>query len=119
MKLCIASVDGKVIIPTLKTASSLRERVVGLLGKSSLAEGEALHIKPCGSIHTFGMKFSLDLIFLDSELRVCETAWNVSPNRMVLGGISAKSVIEVESGWINANLFSTGVRLDIDDVTRG
>ena len=73
-------------------------RMVGLLGRESLGDGEGLWIEPCAMIHTFFMRFAIDAVFLDREgkaVRVVEDLrpWRVSP--WVLG---ASSVLELAGG---------------------
>lgn len=108
MKICKSRDGGQVIIPRVITAYSHFERLKGLLGRSGLPEGEALHISPCGAIHTMGMSFTLDLLFLDKESCICKVAWNVPPARIVTGGFEARSVLEMEAGWFNKELVSVG-----------
>jgi uncharacterized membrane protein (UPF0127 family) len=48
-------------------AYSLLARMKGLLGRQGLEPGESLWIRPCNSIHTIGMKFPIDAVFLDSR----------------------------------------------------
>jgi uncharacterized membrane protein (UPF0127 family) len=97
-----------VVIPELLVAKKMLSRMVGLLGRSGLKEGSAMLLSPCGSIHTVGMKFSIDLIFLDKRQRVVRTVCGVRPNRFVLGGRGAKSVVEIESGWFDMSQVSVG-----------
>jgi uncharacterized membrane protein (UPF0127 family) len=98
----------KVTIDNLIISESILSRMVGLLGRSGLKQGSAMLLKPCGSIHTVGMKFSLDLIFLDKDNCIVRTVCGVAPNRFVLGGFGAKSVVEVESGWLDVCGLRTG-----------
>jgi uncharacterized membrane protein (UPF0127 family) len=51
-------------------ANSVWKRMVGLLNRRSLGEGEGLLIDRCYGIHTFGMRFPIDVLFLDKDLRV-------------------------------------------------
>lgn len=51
-------------------ADSGATRRKGLLGRAGLNEGEGLWIVPCEAVHTFRMKFALDLVFVDRKLRV-------------------------------------------------
>lgn len=48
-------------------ARSFRQRARGLLGRASLAADEALLLRPCSSIHTFGMRFAIDVVFIDAH----------------------------------------------------
>ncbi len=76
-------------------------RRVGLLGRSSLAPGEGLWIVPCEAVHTIGMRFPIDLIFLDRKQRICKIRHNVQPWRLS-GALRAHSVIEMAAGTLAA-----------------
>ena len=102
-----------VLIASVESAFSLGARMRGLLGCDKLLPGHALHIKPCGSIHTLGMKFMLDLIFLDQNLHVVNIVRDVAPFRMVLGGKHAASVIELESGWFDWSQLDIGDKVQL------
>ncbi len=103
----------EILIESVEVAFSLGARMLGLLGRNNLSAGHALHIKPCGSIHTLGMRFNLDLIFLDRNLTVVKIVCDVTPFKMVLGGKHAASVIELESGWFDWSKLSVGDNLEI------
>lgn len=49
----------------IRHARRFWQRAIGLLGRRALAADEALLIRPCSSIHTFGMRFAIDVVFLD------------------------------------------------------
>jgi hypothetical protein len=62
-------------------ANSVWKRMIGLLGRSHLAEGEGLLIDRCYGIHTFGMRFAIDILFLDKDLRVMKPVKELPPSR--------------------------------------
>ena len=97
----------KELASDLVVARSLLSRIRGLLGRSSLPQGEALLIKPCMGIHTFGMRFAIDAVFLDRTNRVVAVAENLLPNHMTRLYFKAASVIELPAGTIGA----TGIHL--------
>lgn len=84
----------------LEEAGTFWKRAIGLIGKPGLEPGHGLLIPGCGSIHTFFMRFPIDVIFLDSENRVVRSVQDLKPWRMAWGGRRARSVIEVQSGWL-------------------
>jgi uncharacterized membrane protein (UPF0127 family) len=100
--------NGKQLADKLVIADSLFSRMKGLLGRDSLLEGEALLIKPCKSIHTFGMRFPIDIVFLDKQNEVVATGKNILPNRMSTISISADCVLELPSGVVDACEVKTG-----------
>ena len=71
----------------------------GLLGRDGLPAGEGLWIVPCESVHTFGMKFPIDLVYLDRNKKVKKVRNNVPPWR-VSACLSAYSVVELAAGTI-------------------
>ena len=83
----------------LEVADSGAKRNKGLLGRKGLLPGEGLWILPCESVHTFGMQFSIDLVYLDRKLRIRKVRSNVAPWR-ISACFSARSVIELPAGTI-------------------
>lgn len=75
------------------------KRSKGLLGRDELASGEGLWIVPCESIHTFGMRFPIDVIYLDRQHRIRKIRRNIPPWR-VSACLTAHSVLELASGAV-------------------
>ena len=105
--------DGTTVIQRIEPALSLKERMKGLLGRHSLEPGQAMYLSPCQSIHTFFMKFSLDLVFLGKTGVVTKIVRDVQPNRMVFGGRGSHCVLEMETGWLKDGTINIGDRLDV------
>src|SRR5262249_47328564 len=89
-------------------------RLRGLLGTPTLPAGEGLWLKPCRQVHMFGMRYPVDVAFLDDEHRVvglvpCLLPWRVSPKLR-----QATSVVEVPAGTLERLGLVEGVRLAID-----
>lgn len=83
----------------VERTETFAERARGLLGRDALADGKALLLERCGAVHTVGMRFVLDLVFLDRAWRVTRLAREVRPGRlMVWGGWRAVRVVEVAAG---------------------
>ena len=80
MRLICAS-DGKILLEDLQVARTLWTRTIGLLGRTSLPANQGLWILRCNSIHTFFMKFPLDLVFLNGKMAVTKTIKGVAPGR--------------------------------------
>jgi uncharacterized membrane protein (UPF0127 family) len=96
--------NGKLLLPQAWRTESAAERMRGLLGRDGLPEGCGLLIDHCGAIHTLGMRFALDVVFLDAGWRVVRVVAGVRPGRwFVWGGWRARRVLEVASGWLNAS----------------
>jgi hypothetical protein len=81
----------------LELADRGPSRAKGLLGRKSLARGEGMWIVPCESVHTFGMQFPIDLIYLDRKHCIRKVRHSVAPWRLS-ACFSAHSVIELPAG---------------------
>lgn len=86
--------DGDVLA-SLDQATSARDRMVGLLGRDGI-DG-ALLLRPARSVHTFGMRFAIDVAFVDAEMVVLRTC-TMRPWRMTRPVRRARAVIEAEAG---------------------
>lgn len=93
-----------VLIPHLGLAMRLDQRIKGLLGRDSLPPGQGLYLKPCSCIHTFGMRFTIDVIYVDRNLVITKVGREIAPNRIFNGGMGAHGAIEVASGWLMTDL---------------
>lgn len=87
------------IADKLEVAGSGPRRTKGLLGRKGLADGEGMWIIPCEAVHTFFMKFPIDLIYLDRKHRVKKIRASV-PAWRISGCLSAHSVLELPVGTI-------------------
>jgi uncharacterized membrane protein (UPF0127 family) len=74
-------------------ANTWRARRRGLARMTPLPPGHVLLIEPCRSVHTFGMRFALDLVWLDRDGRVARVDHAVAPNRLRTC-LRARSVLE-------------------------
>jgi hypothetical protein len=105
----------KVIAARVEVATTSARRSKGLLGRTSLAPGEGLWIVPCESVHTFGMKIALDLIYLDRRHRVRKIRTNVRPWR-ISACLTAHSVIELAAGSIREEDVQPGDQIELQPV---
>ena len=86
-------------------------RQKGLLGRTSLPEGGGLWIIPCESVHTFFMKFPIDLVYINRKNIVKKVRRNVGPWRLS-ACFSAHSIIELPVGAIDRSQTSPGDKLE-------
>lgn len=93
--------NGKEIADTIVVTETMFSRMKGLLGRASLPSGEGLLITPCMGIHTFGMRFPIDVVFLNREDRIVAVRKNMLPNRMSRIYPSASSVLELPAGTLD------------------
>ena len=90
--------NGKELSNDVTLADTLLKRMKGLLGKTEMLAGEALWIRPCISIHTFLMRFPIDVIFLNKSNQVIAAIKNLKPNRLTRLYPKAVSVLELPAG---------------------
>jgi len=102
--------DGSTICELCVVADHMLPRMKGLLGKCELASNEGLLIRPAPSIHTFFMRFPIDVLFLDRDGRVLKVAADVKPWR-ARSCRGARSVLELASGEAKRRGISMGDRL--------
>ena len=106
--------SGRVVAEHLETARTAFERMRGLLGRSSLPEGEGMLIERCSSIHTFFMRFPLDVIFVSPDLVVRKVCRDVRPWRLARAW-GARHVFELPAGALEAVAVAPGDSLRIED----
>jgi uncharacterized protein len=97
----------------LVTAENLFGRMKGLLGRKSLTDGEGLLIRPCKGIHTFGMRFPIDVLFIDGNGCVIAAISNLRPYRLTRLYPGASGAIELSAGTLAATATRTGDLIEI------
>lgn len=97
--------NGALLAERAEKAGTSEKRRTGLLKHTSLPAGEGLWIVPCEGVHTIGMKFPIDVVFLDKQRRVVKLRPEMGRWRMSVS-LRAHSVLELPAGTIRA----TGTR---------
>jgi hypothetical protein len=98
---------GTVLAARLEVAGTGQTRRKGLLGRDCLLPGEGLWIVPCESVHTFFMRFAIDLVYLDRKNRIRKLRGDVSPWRLS-ACLPAHSVLELPAGTIRVTRAERG-----------
>lgn len=88
-------------------------RMVGLLAHRGLPAGEGLLLAPAWSIHTWFMRFAIDVVFLDADDVVLRVYPALPPWRLVSGTRKARTVLEFGAGTLARTPVSVGDRLRI------
>lgn len=96
------------IAVNLKFADTLKDRIDGLLKYQELPPGNALMLKPCNSIHSFFMRFAIDVVFIDKQNRVVRTISQFKPWRISGICFFAHACIELPAGTIQSACLSIG-----------
>ncbi len=108
--------DNSVLLTKLEIARSFLKRLIGLLSRDHLSYEEGLLFPNCNMIHTLGMRFPIDVIFLDSQGRVVRIFPKYPPGRIMLWPVwSASYVLEVADGSASRWGLEVGDRLVWED----
>lgn len=105
--------SNELLLSDLQIAASLYPRMKGLLGTESLAANQGLWIHRCNSVHTFFMKYAIDVVFLDRKLVVRAVKKNVVPGRVVWPNWHSTSVVEMKAGRAAELNLKPGDQLDV------
>ena len=101
-----------VLADRVEIAHNFFTRARGLMGRKSLIEGSTLWIKDCTHVHTFFMKFSIDLLFVDQSLKVKRIFLNARPwHHFFLGTWKSDSVFEFQAGALKKCSVNEGDQL--------
>lgn len=92
--------SGRVVASRIELALDSQSRRRGLLGRDEFEKGAALIIAPCSSIHTFFMRFAIDVVFVSRDGRVLKTYSTLVPWRMAFS-LGAFAVVELPAGTIS------------------
>ena len=106
---------GTVLADAADVADTSAKRRTGLLKHTGLPPGEGLWIAPCESVHSFGMKFAIDVVYLDKKKKVRKVRKRMAPWR-VSACLTAHSVLELPAGTIEATRTELGDQLEFERV---
>jgi uncharacterized membrane protein (UPF0127 family) len=109
----VAREDGTPLCDRCSLADTPAGRLKGLLGRTGLERGEGLLLKPAPAIHTFFMRFPIDALFLDSEMRVVRVVSHMRPWRAAMCR-GARSVVELPAGEAARLGVVVGDHLELD-----
>jgi uncharacterized protein len=98
-------------------ASTMWTRMRGLLGRPALQSGQAMLIRSCNLIHTVGMRYPIDVVFLRRDGMVVKVAAAVLPRRM-RGSLRAQCVLELAAGEAERCAIAPGLSLPIAGLGR-
>ena len=110
VKVRLQHLDGRVVCERCVVARSSLSKMRGLLGRSSMEEGEGLLLERASSIHTAFMRFPIDAVFLDSDHVVMKVAADVRPWR-ASARLRARAVLELPAGEAARRGLSPGTAL--------
>lgn len=97
----------------VEVASTYLKRLIGLLGRSGLGSGKALWIHHCHSIHTWFMRFPIDVVFVDEKMKVRAVYEDMGAWRMTSPFTKAESVFELPAGTLKSKPVELGDELHV------
>ena len=103
MKL-INRTTGDVLADQVRVAEDFLSRLIGLMGRKTMADGSALVLRPCRSVHTFFMRFNIDLVFLDRRGMVVHLIRDMPAFRISPVVRRASLVVELPGGTVRNRL---------------
>jgi hypothetical protein len=104
---------GSVLATVVEPALDSKSRRRGLLGRDSLADGHALVLAPCGAVHTFGMRFPIDVLFISADGSVLKVVEQLGAWRMA-ASLQACITVELAGGSLRRTEVRAGDRLFIE-----
>ena len=103
---------GTVVADYVWPADTFWQRLKGLLGTSSLPSGHGLIIKPCSSVHTFGMNYPIDVLFVDDHHRIIKVVENLMSGKISMAS-GSQYVVELPTGTARLTACSAGDILEL------
>jgi uncharacterized protein len=97
-----------------RVADSFFSRLKGLLGSDALPADTALVIRPCNSVHTFGMRYPIDVIFANAEHRVIKTVTGMGPGKVAFCR-SGRYTVELPAGTLDRDGTEAGDQLALSE----
>lgn len=104
--------SGQIVANQLETAFASSDRRKGLLGRDGLAPGQALIIAPTNLVHTFTMRFPIDILFVARDGRVIKVRHAVPPRR-ISGAFGGFAVVECAAGQLERSDTRSGDSIEV------
>lgn len=106
---------GTVVLERVEVAGTIFTRMKGLLGRAGLSPGEGLLLRPANSVHTVGMKFAIDVAFVDRRGVVRRIIEAMPPGRLSPLVRGSSFVIEAPAGELRKSETAAGDRLVLEE----
>lgn len=110
--------DGEEIAANVRIADSFIKRFKGLLFVDGISQDEGLLISPCNQVHTLGMKFDIDVVFLSKSGEILHTEENMSPGIVGPSIRKCHQVLELKAGVIEKKKIANGRKIAFDPIYR-
>jgi hypothetical protein len=101
------------VLARVELADTAATRRTGLLGRDALAPGTGLLLRPCASIHTWFMRFPIDVVFLGRAGEILKIGHQLVPFRLAWGGWHVRDTLELPAGAASRAGLQVGDRLSV------
>lgn len=114
MTVCRALINGEVIAQNVVVAKDFIKRVKGLLGKKQMQSDEGILLIPCHQVHTFGMKFAIDVLFLSKEGEIIHIEEEMMPGNVSPYIRECHQILELKCKTARKKEIAAGQRVAFD-----
>jgi uncharacterized protein len=111
--------NGNIVAQEVMRANTFFRRLKGLMFTKSLPSGCCLHIQPCRSVHTFFMKYTIDILYLDAQYNIIGVEAKLKPGKIGAVYSNSVSVIELPEGTIQQKDIQIGQAVRFEPTTKG
>lgn len=111
--------NGNIVAERVIKAHTFFRRLKGLMFTKSLPSSCCLHIHPCRSVHTFFMKYRIDILYLDDQYNIIGVEANLKPGKLGAVYSNSVSVIELPEGTIQQKGIQVGQTVRFEPTKRG
>jgi uncharacterized protein len=116
MKYAALKIGDRVVVPKCYAATGFFSRFLGLMGRARIPAEEAILFPKCNSIHTFFMRFPIDVLLVSDSGEVVEVKESLAPWRMLLPRKGVRHVVELKSELSRELGLKAGMRLEFPGV---
>lgn len=104
--------SGEILAKRVRYGNTFAARLKGLMFKKRFPlEYDALLLTPCNSVHTFFMRYPIDVLFLDGEIKILTIYESLSPGKICPAVKGAKHVLELAAGSVARSGATVGEKL--------
>lgn len=93
---------GRVVLPDVEVAALAVQRAMGLIGRRHFGNAGGLWLEPCNGVHTWGVRFPIDVVALDAAGGILKTWERVRPFRICLPVARGRAVLELPAGMLSS-----------------
>jgi len=118
MEECKVLRNGQKIAGDVYVADTFLTRLKGLLFKKEMNEDKGLLIRPCSQVHTIGMKFNIDVVFLSNSGEVVHTEIDMEPGSVSPHIKFSNQILELKGGTIRKLSITRGQQMTLEPIEK-